>query len=349
MKTLAHILLLTCLWQTANAQRMIDLRGQWKFSAGDDIRWASPEFDDSSWKTIFAPSEWEAEGYPGMDGFGWYRKSVVIAEEMVQEGRLTLNLGRLDDVDYVYFNGYLIGGSGQFPPFYESAFHLVRQYHIPDRYIKVDEPNQIAVRVYDERLSGGMLEGALGIYRDMDGIQPEIDLSGGWRFLIGPGSDRHLPGFNDDSWAELMVPMHWDQQGYPLYDGEGWYRMSFFLPARLSNQDWTLLLGRIDDFDESFVNGIRVGSTGTIPVDGVDDISYYDEYLDDRAYQIPPGILRQGVNTIAVRVYDGGFDGGIYQGPVGLIRTELYQGKKATELPSTWKEFLDFFKIFNEP
>ena len=38
-----------------------------------------------------------------------------------------------------------------------------------------------------------------------------------------------------------------------------------------------------------------------------------------RAYPIPDGLLRfEGENVLAVRVYDGLYDGGIFEGPVGI-------------------------------
>ena len=44
-----------------------------------------------------------------------------------------------------------------------------------------------------------------------------------------------------------------------------------------------------------------------------------------RAYYIPDGILMPGEeNTISVRVYDGMVDGGIYDGPIGLITQDEY-------------------------
>ena len=32
-----------------------------------------PNFDDSNWKRIFMPGTWEDQGFPGYDGYAWYR------------------------------------------------------------------------------------------------------------------------------------------------------------------------------------------------------------------------------------------------------------------------------------
>ena len=53
---------------------VLDLRGKWKFDLGDDEKRAIVAFDDSKWDEIFVPSAWEDEGYPGYDGYAWYRK-----------------------------------------------------------------------------------------------------------------------------------------------------------------------------------------------------------------------------------------------------------------------------------
>ena len=40
----------------------------WKLRAGDDLRWAQPDFDDSSWVG--------EKDLPRDDGFAWYRMAV---------------------------------------------------------------------------------------------------------------------------------------------------------------------------------------------------------------------------------------------------------------------------------
>ena len=53
---------------------------------------------------------------------------------------------------------------------------------------------------------------------------------------------------------------------------------------------------------------------------------FQDEYLEQRGYYIPKGVLRfDEENTIAVRVYDGYLDGGIYQGPIGIANQDEYR------------------------
>ncbi|MBP1691710.1 MAG: hypothetical protein H6Q32_1062, partial [Bacteroidetes bacterium] len=52
---------------------VLDLRGRWKFEVGDDPRWAEPSFSDKDWASLVVPSQWETQGFPGYDGYAWYR------------------------------------------------------------------------------------------------------------------------------------------------------------------------------------------------------------------------------------------------------------------------------------
>jgi sialate O-acetylesterase len=77
---------------------------------------------------------------------------------------------------------------------------------------------------------------------------------------------------------------------------------------------------------------VLIGSTGVFKDsvdefgDGMNKVELGETYKQLRSYNIPDGVLKFGeVNTIAVRVYDGFIDGGIYEGPVGIIRQSKYQ------------------------
>ncbi|TFH22057.1 MAG: hypothetical protein E4H10_14355, partial [Bacteroidia bacterium] len=79
------------------------------------------------------------------------------------------------------------------------------------------------------------------------------------------------------------------------------------------NGGLVLYLGRIDDCDVSYWNGEVIGQTGKMPP------GYVTGYGEDRAYPIPvEKVLWGQVNTIAVRVYDGGGGGVIVAAPIGL-------------------------------
>ncbi|MCK4748792.1 MAG: acetylxylan esterase, partial [Bacteroidales bacterium] len=80
-----------------------------------------------------------------------------------------------------------------------------------------------------------------------------------------------------------------------------------------ANGGFMLYLGMIDDADVAYLNGEFIGQSGQMPPE------YETAYGDSRAYSIPAEKIRwDQMNTIAVRVYDGGGGGGIVADPVGL-------------------------------
>jgi sialate O-acetylesterase len=319
---------------------LFGLRGEWRFSIGDDLRRAQPGFDDHTWETIHAPAPWEDEGYPGYDGYAWYRKHFR-SEPGWNEKSLALHLGVIDDVDEVYLNGHLVGSMGNFPPHYATAYSAERIYPFPSAYLAPGGDNVVAVRVYDDELSGGILRGNLGVYEDRKALQVDMAIGSGWKFNPGDDSRWKEPAFNDTLWYPIQVPAYWEHQGYPGYDGFAWYRVRFNVSNEMLNQQLILILGKIDDFDEAYCNGKLVGHTGTMRTRGA-DIPGSEAYRQLRAYYLPAEILHAGSdNLLAVRVYDGFKDGGIYAGPVGITTRERYLRWNTTTEPTRhWFDWL---------
>jgi len=305
--------------------RLVNLRGGWKFSIGDDMDWADPKFDDNAWEIIKVPSTWEDEGFHGYNGYAWYRKHFTVPHSI--KGRIiTLKLGRVDDVDEVYVNGNLVGSSGKFPPNYQSAYSAWRDYPLPEKFLNFGKENVIAVRVYDSQLGGGIVEGDIGLYEQEGAMRLDYNLAGEWKFQIGDNMKWKEPNFDDKKWESLRVPASWDVQGYKDYDGFGWYRLTVKAPSNLADKKTVLVLGKIDDIDEVYINGKLIGSTGDMTDDGFDiDYNRANEYAQFRGYYIPDGMLESNKEiVIAVRVYDGYNIGGIYEGPIGFIEQNKY-------------------------
>lgn len=321
------------------------LKGSWLFSIGDESDWAGMNFRDNNWESIRVPSSWENEGFHGYNGFAWYRKHFTIKSDY-RSKVIYLKLGRVDDVDEVYLNGKLIGSTGSFPPDYKTAYFAWREYYIPSEFFNYDGDNVIAVRVYDSELEGGIVEGDVSLFEDVRAVKISYDLSGQWKFNTGDDMERKNAGFNDKDWGSIIVPGFWESQGYPDYDGFAWYRKKFIPPSRLSGENLVLFLGKIDDIDEVYVNGKLIGTTGNL---NRRPIRYdtYGEYNQIRGYYIPKDLLKfNQENTVAVRVYDGFKDGGIYRGPVGLVKQKDYSDFIRNNRSEEKKNFWDW--LFND-
>jgi len=309
------LLLMTFQARAEDLERVFSLEGMWRFSIGDNERWADPQYDDEDWESIYVPSTWEDEGFYGFNGYAWYRKTFD-GSLLPTDDNIYLILGYIDDVDQVFFNGELIGSSGNFPPKYSTAYNAHRKYLIPNGLITFNGTNTIAVRVYDAGQAGGIVDGKVGLYINRDDVQFDIDLTGIWKMKIRDDEDRKEVDYDDSDWDQVMVPARWERQGFNGYDGLAWYRKTFYLPQELAREELYLILGKIDDFDHAYLNGYLIGSTKD-----------YRPFLMSRSfgqlrsYYIPNDILKPGKdNVIAIRVEDIGGDGGIYEGPVGIIR-----------------------------
>jgi cephalosporin-C deacetylase len=143
------------------------LPATWKFKTGDNLEWAKPTFNDESWSDIKTNDVWESQGYPSYDGYAWYRTTVIIPsifkKDAEKYGGFSLQIGKIDDADYTYFNGEFIGKTGELPPNYTGQYDTPRNYIIPVNEILWDKPNVIAVRVFDFGGGGGIYSGPVSL------------------------------------------------------------------------------------------------------------------------------------------------------------------------------------------
>ena len=323
------------------------LRGDWKFSIGDDKNRSNPDYNDGDWDVITVPSEWENEGYHGYNGFAWYRKNVVISSSY-KSLNIFFSIGNIDDVDEVYFNGRLIGRKGSFPPNYQTAYNEFREYLIPPSCINFDARNIIAIRVYDGELAGGIVNDPVSLIGKGNFLFPDYSLDGNdWKFTTDDDKDFKEKSYNDANWKSMLVPAYWDNFGYADYDGYAWYRKKFNPGSKLEGKKLVLMLGQIDDMDETYLNGVLIGSTGKM-LGQFPETNDYD-YKLFRGYFIPEGLIKPGEeNILAVRVFDGFKDGGIYLGPIGFTTQEKYtrywKGSKKNKKENFWDKL---FKMDN--
>lgn len=128
----------------------------------------------------------------------------------------------------------------------------------------------------------------------------------------------NLPDCDDSDWKTMEMPGTWKENGLNLR-GTVWMRKDFDVPASMAGRHAKLSMGTLVHNDRVYVNGVFVGSTGY-------------EY-PPRRYQIPAGVLREGRNTIAVRL-------DAPQGNGEFIKDKPYEiiGDSAViDLEGTWK------------
>mgnify|MGYP006287054223 CR=1 FL=1 len=124
-----------------------------------------------------------------------------------------------------------------------------------------------------------------------------------------------------DMWKVADVPGLWEESGLANVDGTVWYRKEFDLPVEIAGKGITLHLGKIDDTDETWVNGVKVGGI-------------YNRYDVPREYEVSPEVLKPGKNVIAVRVEDYSGGGGFWSGPAVISVTS---GDYKQSLAGEWK------------
>jgi hypothetical protein len=108
------------------------------------------------------------------------------------------------------------------------------------------------------------------------------------------------PGFDDAAWPGMIPKGSWKDAGiagFADFDGVAWFRTTVTLSEKQAQAANSIQLGPIDNYDSTWVNGVRVGgySTGWMW----------------RNYSVPAGVFKPGRNVIAVHVLSGGGGGGL--------------------------------------
>ena len=138
---------------------------------------------------------------------------------------------------------------------------------------------------------------------------------------VGPWSPQPI---EEDAWSAaptLLDPWEgWGVDDLEEFDGMVWYRTTVRLSEDQAEQSADLSLGKVDEIDQTWVNGHAVGSTSDAGV--------------DRLYHLPATLLRSGENLIVVNVTDTWESGGLYGEP-GSRSLHLSRGEKIL-LDGTW-------------
>ena len=133
------------------------------------------------------------------------------------------------------------------------------------------------------------------------------------------GQNWFSPEINIADWETMHVPGYWADTEIGNINGIVWFRRQFTVPANMAGKAASLKFGRIADADSVMINGKFIGSTG----------SQYSE----RNYKIPEGLLKEGTNTIIVKITNYIRHGGFVPGKQYEISTE----DNTINLEGDWK------------
>lgn len=174
MKRILSIVTMMCLTTLLFAQKPEGATRQkelfnfgWKFQAGEVENAQAPDFDDSQWRTLDLPHDFQFEqpwdslarrgrGFKAM-GTGWYRKTFE-ASKSWEGRRVLLDFEGIMLHGDVWLNGQRVGGTDYgYLGFEADITHLLRQ----------DTVNVVAVRADTGRPEGSRWYTGGGLFRDV--------------------------------------------------------------------------------------------------------------------------------------------------------------------------------------
>lgn len=91
-------------------------------------------------------------------------------------------------------------------------------------------------------------------------------------------------------WGVMPLPGPWEQSVLPGFDGVVWLQRELELPADAAGKPLRLAVGVVDDRDDTYFNGVRVGG--------------YDDPGAQRVYEVHGNLVKAGKNVVTVRVTD---------------------------------------------
>lgn len=139
----------------------------------------------------------------------------------------------------------------------------------------------------------------------------------------------HTATWDDAAWSTVAAPGVWEKSGIAeieAIDGGVWFRKTFIVSDADAGKSAKLSLGPIDDFDTTYINGVKVGAIGS---------ETPNFWTAPRNYTVPAGLLKAGANTIAVRIWDHTGGGG-FMGMAEDMQLALDNGAKVP-LAGEWR------------
>jgi len=168
------------------------------------------------------------------------------------------------------------------------------------------------------------------VNRKWEEAMKELGATGRWP---DPGNKGQPLGyaevaFDDADWQTMQIPATWESTENMQIDGAVWFRTQVTIPPAWNGKDLILVLGAIDDFDQTYFNGVEVGSTGS---------ETPGHWAHIRRYTVPGQLVKSGTAVIAVRAFDNFGGGGMVGGGGGPAIALAQAADETIPLAGGWK------------
>jgi len=156
------------------------LGNAWRFrpdslDVGVTEMWFAADLDDTGWATVRSDTGngWEAQGFAGHHGYGWYRQRFTVTDELLRQDALRLFFGAVDEQAWVYINGqpafeHSVATTGQ-----PVEILWTKPFSFDPRPLLKPGENNIAVRVHDTLGMAGVWKPVTLVWGEVNG-SPEL-------------------------------------------------------------------------------------------------------------------------------------------------------------------------------
>jgi len=174
---------------------------------------------DGAPRVVQVPEQWSKGELKAFDGVATYERTIALPAAF-RGADLEIDLGALDDMDTVWWNGERVGGHEDV-----GAWATPRRYHV---HASDAATAVLKVRVVDKGGEGGWSSGAadLRLLRAKDPAQ-SVALAGEWQRRVGPAM-RDLPPWPPDADSPNRPSVLWNGMIAPLvafpFTGVLWYQ-----------------------------------------------------------------------------------------------------------------------------
>ena len=174
-------------WDFKTDPRNVGLKGKWFTAAG------APK----DWTQIETGRFWEDQGFPGYDGYAWYKKDILIPANW-NDGKAVLMAGGVDDAYELYVNGQFVAGYG--PRVTNSTIpgSVNQTLTVPavGKYLVPGKPNNFTFRVFDDWGNGGISKPPMVLMQNEDAvpqIKKRLDAQSYYQLKARPSERKYYP------------------------------------------------------------------------------------------------------------------------------------------------------------